>query len=473
MKKVTMQKLVSLILEEIKKTDLPDEPIFFKDPTDAIAFIDRFMDSEPKQSEVAEMANVTYTSRKLDQPLRIPVADLSRESRNVPKVISKDPETGEMVEGVIIGDEIRTYPQAPEFEFLAFVNYAVPQGPIDKKQYMTHLVYIPENTYYKLSQIPRTKKFGTEYTGSPLYTAPEGETKKGREERLEKLSRQKEGYSKRYVLHNALNKFFSRRDILDRLDTSLIPEIWGSPLRTERVTNEEQKMKFGGNGWAINAEYYSVKDITNVEEAIDEIMRVRMDLEGGVTNRERRRSETKPREYSDYIYRHGGRWQAIQRIFDENRFKSEGEYTRILKLLKKNIQKGEKAFNTFSKLIIEGDKTDGDIYRMRAKFTVQLNVRPEKVNERGQEVSDIGKTVDDIIRPIFSSIDIDIPDEYLDDPEFNARKYPEFFFMAIARLLSELGGKILTEINPDEVLGKIIELVTPEGIENPVMGIEI
>lgn len=471
MKKITVNKLVSLILEEIKKPELPGEPIFFNNTNEVLGFLNLIKNNQPKEVEMAEMANIRYTARKLDTPLRIPVSELSPLSKNVPKVISKDPETNEMVEDVIIGNEIRVWPEAPDYEFLAFTNYAKPLG-VDKKEYMTNLVYIPENIYYMLSQIPRTKKFGTQYTGSKLKVAPPDETEEEREKREMAIARQNEGYSKRF-LHKALNRFFSQPDILDRLDVSLIPEIWGTPLRTERVTNVENRMKFGGNGWAINAEYYSVKDITDVEKAIEEIFKVRMDLTNGVENRERMRSTTKPREYANYVYHKGGNWPALQRILDKEAFKRAGEYTKKLKLLKQNIQKGEKGFNTFSKIYIEGNLVNDSEYRMRAKFTVDLNIREGKISSEGRELEDFGRSIGDIISPIYAEATKQISPKIMNYSDFTVKNYPEFFSNAagtegiLPELLNNLGEQMLEQINPDEVIGKIMELAVPKDITNP------
>ena len=76
---------------------------------------------------------------------------------------------------------------------------------------------------------------------------------------------------------------FSDHGLLDKLDISLIPETWASPIRTEHTTNvsHSKVKKFGGTTAEIDVDFYSVRDVTDVETAVDDVMDIRADLAMG------------------------------------------------------------------------------------------------------------------------------------------------------------------------------------------------
>lgn len=456
----SIKRLVGLILEEIEKQNVGNDPIFFGSSSDVLKFIQSRNGGNGVDMDMSEMANIRYSEETLPDYMYIPVSELSPKSVNVPdKIVCLDPATNEMVEGVIIGNKVRTWPEAPELKFLAFVNYGKSLG-IDRKDYTTQYVLIPENIFRQHK--PRTKDFGMMYTKKDLETSPEGETEEEKKKRLKLIKSNNEGYVKRHVIYPSINHFFSQPKILNRLDISLIPEIWATSMRTERTTNREKRFKWGDNGRSLNIEFYSVKDINDIDSVLDDIFNTRMDLEDGVENRERKMSKTKPREYSNYIYRRGGKWNAIQRIYNADEFKKAGEYTKVLKLLKKNIQKGEKGVNTMSRLVIEGDVVDDRFYELRAKFTVELNYRTIS----GDEPQSAGELID----PIYVSVRKELPEEAITDGDFTVKKYKGFFGTngqdgIFTELFKKMGDEMMSKINPDEVLNKITELATPADIE--------
>lgn len=453
MKSITPDKLVSLILEELQKAQAPDKPIFFHDFND----IERYFgfSAGGHESEMGEMANIKKIPEKLPEPLNISIDELSPESRNIPHIVSVDPVTNQLVEGRIIGDEVITLPNG--VKVLKFQNYGEGEK-LDRANHVAAYVVLPENIFYK--HPPRNVKMGSQYVPKDLESAPENETPEERDARLKKIGINNEAYAKRYVIYPAINNFFSKPEILNRLDVSLIPETWAGPFRTERTTNKEIRFEFGGNGHSINIEFYSVKDIDSIEGALEEIFKTRLDIEDGVENRERKRSATKPREYANYIYTQGGNWDAIQRIYDEENFKKAGEYTSILKLLKQNIQKGQKGLNVMSKLIINGDLSNAEEYRLSAKFATTLNYRT---------VGDVVKA-GDLISPIIVEVRRPIPPEIIESETFSVRTNKNFFGKAgqdgiFVELMNKLGDEMLNKINPDEVLAKISDLLVPTNID--------
>jgi len=458
MAKTSVDKLVSLILEEIKGRLSPDKPVFLSSWGDVMKFFSIGAPEQAQEIEMGEMANIKKIPRKLDTPLKLNINELDQsQSTALPKIVSLDPDTNEFVEDVIIGDEVITMPNG--VEVLKFFNYGE-EEKLDRAKKVSAYVVLPENIFYK--HPPRNVKMGTKYVPTDLNIEPEGESEEERDARLKKLARQNEAYAKKYVIYPSINNFFSRRDILNRLDVSLVPETWAGPLRTERTTNKEIRFHFGGNGKAINIEFYAVRDLSSIEEALDEILKTRMDIEDGadVENRQRKRSSTKPREYANYIYTRGGNWDAIQRIYDEENFKQAGEYTRILKLLKQNIQKGQMGLNTFSKLVIDGDVSGND-YILRGKFDCTLNYRTV---EKGT-----GNKAGEIVPPLYAEIRRALPPEVRNDPDFSIRKNKNFFGTRdgegiFADLMKKLGDEMMTKINPDEVLNKIMTLLIPTNV---------
>lgn len=500
MKSITPDKLVSMILEEINKSLAPDKPMYFNSLEDVARYYGFDKQQTPShETEVAEMANIVKQFRKLADPLYIPINELSQETKStLPKVRCLDPQTNQITEDVIIGDEVTELPNG--VEMLRFQNYAEGVDPNANKETedqrsnkgtydrpkLAHYVVLPENIFF--SHPPRNKKYNTAYVPHDLSIDPPNESPEDKETRITKLSKENEAYAKRYVIFPAINNVFGKKEILDRLDVALIPETWANIYRTERTTNKEVHLNFGGNGTDINAEFYAIRDfddkksvdengnpivISGLENALNDIIKTRMDIEDGVENRERKMSETKPREYANYIYTKGGNWPEIQRIYDEAQFKNEGEYTKILKLLKQNILKGQKGMNVKSKLNITGILEESE-YILRGKFDVSMNFRSVGTQT--------GKSAGDLIRPITVEVRRKLSDEQIADPKFSIRKNKNFFGKAsgteggekgiFVELMNQLGQKILTEVNPDEVLTKISELLVPANVDKEFLNQE-
>ena len=483
MAKITVNNLVSLILEEIKNEQPLNRPI--KSLDDVLNYLGD--SGEQPEAEMGEMANKRKSAnfQQIDPPLRIPITDLSPESKPIKKIICKDPVTGELIEDIIIADEQVTLPsttRAGGLICVKFQNYAEEANP-DRPKTPKEFVVMPEKLYWKYE--PRSKKFGTEYK-KPDYSIPKpGETEHEKEVREKKPLSNNERWAKYYIIHPVINNLFARQDILNRLDVSLIPEIWAGQLRTERTTNVEKRFSFGGNGKTINIEYYAVKDFddikmedgtikSGIEAALDEIFKTRMDLEMAGTDmkeRERVRSKTKPREYANYIYQQGGNWEAIQRIYDEQQFKNAGEYTKILKLLKQNIQEGKKGLNVFSKLFIEGD-VRGDQYLLRGAFKVELNYRTVE--------GGTGKSLGELIPSVFVQLSSQLPMGVRPE-DMTIRNNKDFFGKRgedgritgmFPDFMDMLGDELIDKINPDEVLTKITGILIPSNVNKEFLNQE-
>jgi hypothetical protein len=299
MKNLTIDKLVSLIMEEIGKTDAPDQPMLFNSLDSLMQFFR--IDPNQPEADIDEMSKVSKENWEEGETYRIPVNDLLPPKKGpMPKIVSLDPETNEFVENMVIGNLSTTLPGG--LEVLKFYNYGG-ELKLDRNVKSQMFVALPDNQVY-LHRI-RNEKQGTAWVDPQREVAPPDESEEDMKTRTDKLSRDHEGYAKMYVINPAINSLFERKDVLNRLDTSLIPETWATPKRTERTTNTEQRLSFGGNGTGIKIEYTSVRDFDNIDAALDEMLKVRMDIEDNV-ERQRNPSTFKPREYSDYIYTMGG-----------------------------------------------------------------------------------------------------------------------------------------------------------------------
>jgi hypothetical protein len=456
MAKITVNKLVNLILEQIKKDQLaPDRPMFFSNLNDVVAYYGFNHSEQSHETEMAEMANIVKEYRKLTEPLRISIDEISPETRgSLPKIISLDPDTNEFVEDMIIGNEINTLPNG--VEMLKFQNYGE-EGKLDRGKKIAHYILLPENIFYK--HPPRNVKMGSQYVPKNLELEPGGETEDEKAIRLKRLSAIKENRTKRYGIFPIINDLFSRHEILDHLDICLIPETWASPLRTEHTKNVIRKKKFGTDSPEIDVDFYASRDLKDIDSTVNAMLDLRAQLALGEAGmREREVSAHVPRRHANYIYR-GGNWAGKQRVHDKEFFKSAGGKTMVYTLNSKNIQEGEKEINIESILHLTGNIA-GRNYVLNALFNVTLNARNKETGE-GQERGQL-------INPITVSLSKPIP-RGIDQETFNLDNNIDFFIDQgrtinkqrtglLPDLMNKLGQSIMETIDPDDVQEKVVRL---------------
>jgi hypothetical protein len=456
MAKITVNKLVSLIIEQIKKEQLaPDSPMFFSNLNDVAAYYGFNRPEQSHETEMAEMANIVKEYRKLTEPLRIPINEISPETKGaLPKIVSLDPETNEFVEDIIIGDEINTLPNG--VEMLKFQNYGE-EGKLDRGKKVAHYILLPENIFYK--HPPRNVKMGTQYEPKNLELEPGGETEDEKALRLKRLAAIKENRAKRYGIFPVINDLFSRHEILDHLDICLIPETWASPLRTEHTKNVIRKKKFGTDSPEIDVDFYASRDLKDIDSTVNAMLDLRAELALGEAGmREREVSAHVPRRHANYIYR-GGNWAGKQRVHDKEFFKRAGGKTMVYALNSRNIQEGEKEINIESILHLTGNII-GRNYVLNALFNVTLNARNKETGE-GQERGQL-------INPITVSLSKPIP-RNIDQETFNLDNNIDFFIDQgrtinkqrtgfLPDLMNKLGQSIMETIDPDDVQEKVVRL---------------
>ena len=487
MGKVTINKIVSTIIEQINAHAVED---FAPDEFTFIDSLEKYEDifsgnaedeNQPVEAGVeAEMGEMAQPSKhpveKLPEPLRIPVNMLTKGSKTpyIPRIVTLDPVTNEMVEGVVITDEYHTMPNGDRV--LRFYNYGE-EPKVDRAKKRLRYVVLPENRF--MSDLPRSTAMGTQYVRPDYETEPEDESPRDKEARLKRIAAIKEANAKRYGIFPIINDVFSRHEILDHLDICLIPETWATTQRTEHTTNVIKLRKFGGTSPEIDADFYAVRDILNVNEAVNNVMDLRADLAMGAMegeeqqfdiNRPREVSSRAPRRHANYVYTKGGNWEGKQRVHDPNFFENAGGKTMIYRLNSKNIQEGLKELSIESVLHLKGDIAENSTsYILSATFTATLNAR--------NLTSGAGENRGLLIEPITASLSKPLPENIEDINNFTLDSHPEFFVNEgrsrsgkktgfLPALIDRLGNAVIETIDPDEVQQRIVQLAQEAVEEN-------
>ena len=472
MKSITIDKLVSIILERLNETN--DQYIFIDklekypelyQPEETNQY------SEPqyadKELALAEVNMQRDEVEKLPEPMRIPVNKLTAGKRTtIPKIISMDPATQQPVEDMVISDVILIMPSGDRV--LTFINLGEPI-PRKEDQFERRYVVLPrgvgeENKY--MADKPRSARTGNPYQ-SPDLSEPENETPEDKKIRLERIRTIKEANAKRYGIFPIINDVFSKTTVMDHLDICLIPEPWAGPNFTEHTTNKTVLKTFGGVSPDIDCNFIAVRDLINVDDAINEVMDLRMALATGPDdpdNREQRNREPSkhmPRQHANYIYTKGGNWEAKQRVHDPNFFKKAGGKTPIYELLSKNIQEGLKTINVKSVLDVKGS-IEGNEYILHGIFTAELNCRNLTTGE--------GESTGNLFTPIEITVNKPLPED-IDTGNFSLEQNTDFFIdqgrtnSKISRtgflpdFINKIGSAIVDNVDPDDVLQKMSQLV--------------
>ena len=348
---------------------------------------------------------------------------------------------------------------------MIFYNYGLEQK-IDRNKKKANYVVLADNRF--MMDKPRGKGWGKEIPRNvqqTLSVAPEGESEEEKTQRLRRLQHIREGNAKRYALFPLINKMFSEHGLLDKLDISLVPETWATPPRTEHTQNVISLKKFGGNSAEIDADFYAVRDLDDVEGAIDEVMELRADLAMGDVedDRERDVSKSVPRRHANYIYQNGN-WFAKQRVHDEDFFKREGGKTPVYALLSKNIQEGNKGVSIESHLDVKGS-VEGDQYVLKSVFSSELNMRNPETG--AGEV--IGQLFDPVVTGLRKPL-VDDEGNPIDPNQFTLENNTTFFVNEgrtvqgsktgfMPDFFNDTANKIKESIDPDEVLTRMVQLV--------------
>jgi len=515
MAKTTIKNLVSLILEqidmqaELDQTFPPDQYVFvenifdypelFQDVQDVQQPDDKIRQLQPEpeaeyepelamvaEGELQEMARGwIFDKRELTEALRIPANMMIRSPKSVakmpdmPRIVCLDPDTNEFVEGVAIGNLLMITPSG--HEVLVFDNYGL-EEKIDRQKKQRNFCVLKdtwEDDEGRVQEVEkiymrnnvRGEKYGRSIERDPQAVlrdqiANEEDPTKKKELEL-RLDHILDGNAKRYGLFVPINQLFDSPEILNHLDSALIPETWATPKRTEGTWVTIQKNKVGGTTPEIDINFVSVKDFKSVEDAMEKSMQVRMDLateeERDMKNRDASQQMTRSHGGNAYA---GGLWSPGQRVADLENFIREGGKTRVYELLSKAIQEGEKTVTVGSDLHLVGD-VEGDEYVMSATFSANMY---DRGGGRGRLTGPLFDPITVGMRKKLPAVD-DVGDPV--DPEnFTLEGNTKFFVNegrtsdntvrrtgVLPSLLKNLGKEIINQVDPDEVVATMIQLI--------------
>lgn len=512
MGKATVKKLVSLILNEINQQGGKEVQGFtyIGDDQDLQRYLQATEPSygaeaelEPEFSgshsgEMDEMAGDGTTKlklphRKIDPPMYIPVdvLELSNDAKAyIPPILCLDPANGEYVKNMCIGDIIMTVPSG--HEFLRFENYAGKTLANQKSVRQFNYILLPTNIgdrYGFSKDQPRGNRWGIPINRNvreKLKVEVPGETEEQRDKRLKRLDALYRALSKRFGLFPIINEAFANPEVLDHLDKCLIPETWAISLTTEHPTNKIIVKKYGGDSPEVDVDFVAVRDLENVEKAINDVVELRTALAMGpddpnldvtdVRQREREYSKPMQRQHANLIYQNGN-WDAKQRAHDQNIFREEGGKSDIYNLLAKSIQEGNVKVVIKSVLEIKGNvrvipEDESYEYVFRGKFSSVLYHR----NAEGA-----GALVGELFEPIVVTLRKPVGDYDIESTNFESR--PEFFINAgrkstqrigqtvdrsgfLKTFITKMTTELVDRIDPDEVLRTMTMLVENASEQN-------
>ncbi len=405
-------------------------------------FIERLIQEEVELSEMPR--NLLWADLEDEGPVTVDIKDI----KGIP-VNAIDPDTNKQLEpGVVKSNVVRQSPTG--FRMINFTN--VEENGAKR---VTRYVVLDDqnNPLYGEIYLPRAKKYGTEWTGTDL--------EKLAKDRVTRLKRKQSTYghnpddnlqvqaqvpevearlndrwAKGNLLNPLLNTFFKQPAIIKHLDSCGIPEVKGGAKFTEPTTNISRNYSYNGPRLQIN--YHSVRDDSDVQDALDKIMKFRVSQYTGDKMVGKRPEPTKM--VRNYASR--GKWDPTQRTWGKSDFK----LTPIYKLYMKNVQRGEMAFNVITDLDIIGDVV-GNNYLLTMSFTATKSFRPADSEEGQEQRPKRGNLFD----PIRVNKTFPLPDG---DTTPTVREHYEFFKELLQQTLSELGNKLL-EIDPDDVITQL------------------
>lgn len=371
---------------------------------------------EIRTKDIREMAHKRtedWSTEKLNEP---------REFDAIGDISSINPETNEVVQGKIYSSVIRVSPNGSKL--VEFFNQS--KGGMK-------MFYDYRN--HKLFQYPpRNSVYGT------AYTAPKMEKLKDidPDKYDEKVEIENERWTKKYVLYPLINELFNKDKIKIRLFMAGLPILGAGKEFTEPVTNVDRRMRYIGP--ELSFELHSVRDETDVQNALDKIISYRERLANEEEPENTDMGDLAPKKhvrmYGGNVYP-GGHWKEYQRTFSEKYHELTPKYH----LHMKAVQGGEISYTLTTKLKVYGTAINEDSYILRLILTFSRSMR-DITKSKGTSKGDVIPPIEIIVRE---------PKPYNIVGNFTVRENKEFYENIFKKGLIELGRKIL-EIDPDETL---------------------
>jgi len=400
MNKITRNKLISLIKEEI---DLHE----------------RGRGNPSKDWNIIELSNnQVYDVSNLKTPL-----DGTIECIN-PNLPSDHPDYEKKFENILFPKQLRVSPNGTVVaEFNNIVN-----GKKEINFFILEGENVERLPRRLLKYPPRSKVAGTTYKGPSC-------------------SLKEEGYVKRYLIYPTINNFFSRMDVSNKLNSLGLPNISAKSKFTEPITNVKRIMRY--NGPEICFELNTNIDFEDVSDALNQIISYReaesrgeapqMLISNGIKNQ--------VRKYGGQIYK-GGKWVQAQRVLSTEYF----DRTPILRLFMKAVQEGKIQYSVMSEFEVMGEPNEnGTTYDLYMEFRFHRTYRrfDQKIN-----FVDVKKMKPErILDPIKVKVSKSIP-ENVDIKTFSFHTHSGFFNQIMNEGLEQMSQKIMN-IDPNTVLPEI------------------
>lgn len=384
----------------------------------------------------------------LSDPLIFYIEEFINSSGRHVKIKTKDQETGELVDGLIKSTRIRRSPNGKEL--LEFNNYE--GGIVETKRRWIELDYNRDPVRFvdiKPGLIDGT--FG--HLDLPKSFGMYGYVNKSRSKSVtnpEVNKDTKEEFSKRKI-NKFINSFFDQSSIILKLNLMGIAPIEAGAKYTEKTTNVERKFDFIGP--ELYFKYHSQYNFSSFNEILDKIQEYRYLLDNNlpIPTELLGVPEHQVRQYANYIYRNG-KWSPRQRIADKKHY----ELTKIRKLAKKNVQKGEKKIATFTDMTVNTYRQSINKLTMVIEFSVTNDLRTYG-KEWGIEMGQL-----------FPKIIVHTTKEFSSDTEFSeltVLNYSGFYRELFVSTLGKLKEAILN-LDEDEILYKQVQDPSIMGYEH-------
>ena len=393
------------------------------------------------ESDIDEMARLPkYEFYEINPPIVIDKNELIRGDNGgtvVDPISTFNPGSNENEEDVIYG--VKGF-GILNHNFIRFKNNSKidPKSGERKWPGKDECVYLNPNGQYEYYPTvpPRNAKFGTPWT------------KEG------KVSKDPEELAKRYVIYPPLKAFSNDPEVINKLESCVIPIPLIHGEFTERLGNKIQTQSFGGKNGIISFRFEPRVEYKTIHDVLNKIIDNRMAAATGEQLRKQQTSKT-PRVF-DVVK---GQWSHSQSIENKDSFKHHGEYTKILRLFKKNIRRGEADTNVVSVFKVEGiPREDG--YLLRVTYFPVLNYRSGENSSPSSKGNLIPNIVEQKIAPF--------PEGYDQRSIVINKETVEYFKQLFNDVITQLKSKVLT-IDADEVTGKILQLLQTYDEENEIV----
>jgi hypothetical protein len=399
--------------------------------------LERFLEID----EMAHNENPEWPTTRLQFPLIFQLENFTIKKGKSVEIRTKDPETGEFLDGIIVSDRIRTSPNG--IKLLEFNNYerGNPRGferrwiELDQNNEAVRAVNINpkiiDGAYGHLNLPKDKKRYGLELKKDvDTIDAVDLDDSEVRDT-TEEVSKRK--------INSLINSFFGKSAIKMKLNSMVTPIILAGAKYTEKTTNVLKKFNFSGPDMYF--QYHSQYNFKEIGDMLDKLLEYKYKIDNneevshdlfGIPNHQ-------VRNYANYIYKNG-KWDTSNALGSKDVF----DVTRIRRLYKKSVQRGEMKLGVVSELTVSSFARNG-IIGLNVMLKSFNNVRTlgNRWGERDNNIFDI--------RTFSSS---PIPEE-TDLLSISVKNYSKLYQDLFKDCFNQLQDKLM-QLDEDEILNKLV-----------------